>query len=228
MTTAVLAQSSADTAALGGLLAVFAIFYIAIIVFMIVTGWKIFTKAGEEGWKVIIPIYNYIVALQIVGRPLWWIVLFLIPIANIVVAFIVAIDLAKSFGKDTGFGIGIALLGFIFLPILAFGDSRYIGPAGPEPRPGYPNVGPGGYAPQSQGYYQPPGGYPQQGGYQQAQPGGWGQQQQPGGWGQQPPQPGAYQEPPQQGGWGQQPSQPGPPPSSPSDSDSGPQPNPWG
>ncbi|HRG16690.1 MAG TPA: DUF5684 domain-containing protein, partial [Pseudomonadota bacterium] len=75
------------------------------------------------------PIYNIIVLLQIVGRPVWWIVLMIIPIVSIVVAIIVSIDMAKSFGKGTGFGIGLALLGFIFYPILGFGDAKYQGPA---------------------------------------------------------------------------------------------------
>jgi hypothetical protein len=67
--------------------------------------------------------------LDIVGRPLWWIVLFLIPLVSLVVAIIVAIDMAKSFGKDTLFGLGLAFLGFIFYPMLGFGDATYQGPA---------------------------------------------------------------------------------------------------
>jgi hypothetical protein len=42
--------------------------------------------------------------------------------------FIVAIDVAKSFGKDAAYGIGLALLPFIFYPLLGFGDARYLGP----------------------------------------------------------------------------------------------------
>jgi hypothetical protein len=64
-------------------------------------------------------------ALQIVRRPIWWIVLFLIPLANLIVAILTFIDLAKVFGKGAGFGIGLALLGFIFFPILGFGDAQY-------------------------------------------------------------------------------------------------------
>jgi hypothetical protein len=53
----------------------------------------------------------------------------LIPFVNFIVAIILCIDLAKSFGKGVGFGIGIALLGVIFLPILGFGSAQYEGPA---------------------------------------------------------------------------------------------------
>ncbi len=53
--------------------------------------------------------------------------LFLIPIVSFVVTIIVFIDVAKAFGKGAGFGVGLALLGFIFLPILAFGDAEFQG-----------------------------------------------------------------------------------------------------
>ena len=113
---------------------VFLIVILVIVVFIIASLWKVFTKAGEPGWAAIIPIYNTIVMLKIVGRPLWWLVLMLIPLVSLVIGIIVCIDLAKSFGKGAGFGIGIILLGFIFVPILAFGDARYVGPsaAGPQ------------------------------------------------------------------------------------------------
>lgn len=105
------------------------VFSLIITIVMVVALWKIFTKAGQPGWAAIIPIYNVIVLLQIVGRPLWWIVLLFIPVVNFVIAIIMAIDLAKSFGKGAGFGVGLALLNIIFYPILAFGDAKYEGPA---------------------------------------------------------------------------------------------------
>jgi len=96
---------------------------------VIVAMWKVFAKAGHPGWAAIIPIYNMYVWCKIVGRPGWWVILMLIPLVNIVVAIIVCIDMAKSFGNGAGFGIGLALLGIIFLPILGFGSAQYQGPA---------------------------------------------------------------------------------------------------
>ena len=87
-----------------------------------------FVKAGQPGWASIIPIYNGIVVLQIAGRPVWWILLYLIPVVNLIIAIIVMVDFAKSFGKGVGFALGLIDLGFIFMPILAFGDSQYLGP----------------------------------------------------------------------------------------------------
>jgi hypothetical protein len=109
----------------GGIVAV--IVWLALVVFFIVVGWKIFAKAGKPGWAAIVPIYNIVVVLEIVNRPIWWIILTLIPVVNFVVGIIIAIDLAKSFGKGTGFGVGLILLGPIFAAILAFGSAQYQG-----------------------------------------------------------------------------------------------------
>ena len=82
------------------------IIYLAIIVLMIAGMWKVFEKAGKPGWAAIIPIYNLIVLLEITGKPIWWIVLFLIPIVNLVIMIIVSMQLAVCFGKSKGWGFG--------------------------------------------------------------------------------------------------------------------------
>lgn len=92
---------------------------------IIIPMWKIFTKAGKPGWACIIPIYNIIVMLEVVKKPVWWIILMLIPIVNIVIAIIVIHQLSLSFGKGTGFTVGLILLPVIFLPILGYGSSQY-------------------------------------------------------------------------------------------------------
>lgn len=106
----------------------FWIFYLAFTILMIAAWWKIFTKAGQPGWACIIPIYNLYVWCKIVGRPWWWILLMLIPFVNFIILIILIIDLAKSFGKGVGFGIGLLLLAVIFFPILGFGSAQYQGP----------------------------------------------------------------------------------------------------
>jgi hypothetical protein len=103
---------------------------LVIAVFYLAAEWRIFSKAGKPGWAVIIPIYNTLVLLQVVGRPWWWILLFLIPIVDIVFLIIVVNDLSKSFGHGIGFTLGLIFLSPIFIPILGFGGSRYVGPAG--------------------------------------------------------------------------------------------------
>jgi hypothetical protein len=120
---------------------VFWIFWLAFMILMIAACWKIFTKAGQPGWASIIPIYNWYILCKIVGRPGWWVILLLIPFINFIIGIILCIDLAKSFGKGVGFGIGLVLLSLIFFPILAFGSAQYQGPSagaiapGPTPQP---------------------------------------------------------------------------------------------
>jgi len=100
---------------------------LAIFILVIVGVWKVFTKAGRPGWASLIPLYHLYVLLKIAGKPGWLILLFLIPLVNVVMLIIVAIEVAKVFGKGTGFGLGLAFLGFIFYPILGFGDATYQG-----------------------------------------------------------------------------------------------------
>jgi Family of unknown function (DUF5684) len=134
-------MSALMLAANGGVTAILVIVYIAVIVLEIAALWKVFVKAGQPGWAAIIPIYNLYVLLKVIGRPWWWLLLFLIgiiPFVGWIVVFvigiIIAIDLAKSFAKSTGFAVGLIFLNFIFIPILGFGESRYVGPAAAAPR----------------------------------------------------------------------------------------------
>lgn len=122
-----LAQAQVEVVEIKGPGPMFWVIYIAVLILMIAAFWKVFTKAGKPGWASIIPIYNLIVLLEIAGKPLWWIILLLIPIVNIVIAILVYISLAEKFGKGAGFGIGLIFLPFIFFPILAFGDAQYRG-----------------------------------------------------------------------------------------------------
>tara|TARA_X000000368_G_C22741182_1_gene583923 strand:- start:270 stop:617 length:348 start_codon:yes stop_codon:yes gene_type:complete len=111
-------------------LAFIILIYIGILVLLIISQWKIFTKADKPGWASLIPIYNGLVLLQIIGKPWWWLLLFLIPFVNLIFAIWVTNLLSKSFGKDEGFTIGLILLPIIFLPILGLGSAKYSGPAG--------------------------------------------------------------------------------------------------
>lgn len=117
-------DSSAASMGVGGML-----FMLAFIALMIASLWKVFTKAGEPGWAAIVPIYNTIVMLKIAGKPWWWFILMIIPLVGIVVMIIAVVALAKNFGKGVGFAIGLIILPFIFFPILAFSDAKYLGAA---------------------------------------------------------------------------------------------------
>lgn len=107
------------------------IIYLAIVVFILASFWKVFTKAGKPGWAIIIPIYNIIIMLEIAGKPWWWLLLIMfVPFANIILAIWMINLISLGFGKTSGFTVGLLLLPFIFWPILGFGSAKYKGPAG--------------------------------------------------------------------------------------------------
>ena len=114
---------------------VFWIVMCALIVLEIAAMWKVFQKAGQPGWAAIIPIYNLIVLIQIAGKPVWWILLYFIPIVSLIIAIIVLHNISVNFGKGVGFTLGLLFLSPIFFPILAWGDAEYRGPAGGSPVP---------------------------------------------------------------------------------------------
>jgi hypothetical protein len=114
-------QNAAAAGIGGGVMLV----WLVVFVVMIVACWKVFTKAGQPGWASIIPFYNIYVLLTIVGRPGWWLLLFFIPIVNLVIGIIVTIDLATRFGKGGGYAAGLILLPIVFYPMLAFGSAAY-------------------------------------------------------------------------------------------------------
>ena len=138
---------SSSVGAAAGIAALISALIIPIIivsVVMIIAHWKIYEKAGKPGWAAIIPIYNLIVLLEIVGKPLWWIILFLIPCVNIVFLVWVTNLLSKSFGQSEGFTVGLLLLGVVFYPILGFRNYQYLGPSAKEAggmRPIDPSLG---------------------------------------------------------------------------------------
>jgi len=121
-----------DTALLVGIITAYLVIVIPIVLIAIVAMWRIFTKAGQPGWAVLIPFYNLYVLTQVAKRPGWWMLLYFVSFIPVIgalgVLFVSIIDnlrLAKLFGKSAGFGVGMILLGIVFLPILAFGNADY-------------------------------------------------------------------------------------------------------
>ncbi len=97
----------------------------------------IFRKADEPVWQAFVPIWNTIVLIKVSGRPIWWIILFLIPVVNIVVAVLVCHGLSTSFGHGAGFTVGLVFLSLIFLYVLGYDSKPYQGVTGGEPVRGY-------------------------------------------------------------------------------------------
>lgn len=124
------------TSSSGGGVNVAVIVIAAVIVILHLVGfWKALDKTGESGaWALLFIVtclypIAYLPMLRKVGRPGWWVILLYIPIVNFVVLAIVSIDVAKSFGRSTGYGVGLWLLPIIFWPMLGFGPATYQGPS---------------------------------------------------------------------------------------------------
>ena len=118
------------SAALLGMGLIFFLVGMVVAVVFIIGMWKVYTKAGQPGWAILIPIYNIYILLKIAGRPGWWVILCCIPLVNVVVGILVAIDVAKSFGQSAAFGVILLfLLGGIGYLMLGFGNYTYVGPA---------------------------------------------------------------------------------------------------
>lgn len=98
----------------------------ALVLLEVIAMWRVFEKAKQPGWAAIIPIYNLYIQLKIANRPGWWLLLYLIPLVNLVVQVVVALDIAKAFGKSTVFGIfGLWLFSFVGYLMLGYGDAKY-------------------------------------------------------------------------------------------------------
>ena len=99
--------------------------YSLLCILLIASMYKIFKKSGRKGWESLIPFYNTIVMIQIAELPIWYIVLYFIPFANIYAIFKIFIEFAHKFGKSTIFGVASVFFGIVCFPILAFGKAQY-------------------------------------------------------------------------------------------------------
>lgn len=126
--------------------------FMAVLVVELIAYWRIFTKAGEKGWKALIPYYNGYILFKISWKTsMFWAFLALLvfpfifaasPLADSMIfawlssacaiaGFVVAVmcmhKLSKAFGHGVGFTLGLIFLNVIFVPILGFGSSEYKG-----------------------------------------------------------------------------------------------------
>lgn len=124
--------TTAEESLLAGFFAgMFSVFWICVLLAIAVVGiiglWKVFEKAGEEGWKVLIPFYNMYILFKITWGNGWLFLLLLIPVVHVVIPIITLYKLAKSFGKGVGFFFGLWFLYPVFIMILGFGPDQYRG-----------------------------------------------------------------------------------------------------
>ena len=110
-------------------------FYLIFYLFFSFCLYKIFQKAGrEDAWAAFIPIYNTIVLVDIIKKPIWWFIMLFIPFVNLIFIIMMYDRLAKFFGKGTMMTVLLVILPFIGFPMLAFGDATYNPNALPDDR----------------------------------------------------------------------------------------------
>ena len=128
-------ETFASVATLASLISTYSLIILAFYVLIIVAQWKIFTKAGQEGWKALIPIYNVVVLYKIIGLSPWLLLLYLLSVVPVVgwiisiaLSIVSTVKLAKAFNQSTAFIFGLLFLSPIFQMILGFGKAEYVGP----------------------------------------------------------------------------------------------------
>lgn len=124
--------STGSSAGLAAFFAIYLIVVLVIAVIAIIAMWKMFEKAGEQGWKAIVPFYNMWILFELSGKPGWWCLFILIPYLGSVIYFVLycmaMIQLAKNFGKTTTFAVvGLILFNLVGFLILGFGKDKYVG-----------------------------------------------------------------------------------------------------
>ena len=104
------------------------IIVVIIILIGIAAMWKLFEKAGIEGWKSLIPLYNIFLLTKLSFGTGWWCLMLLIPFLRGIFSVVLCFKLAKAYGKSFLFGLGLIFLNSVFIVILGFGSSDYCGP----------------------------------------------------------------------------------------------------
>ena len=77
------------------------IFFLIIQVVHFLGTWKLYQRAGRKAWEAAIPVYNAVVLMQIINRPKWWVILFFIPIVNLIIIPVTWVETIRSFGRNS-------------------------------------------------------------------------------------------------------------------------------
>ena len=115
---------------LGSLAALlFILIGLAFTVFWIAGAWRMFEKADQPGWGILVPVYNLLLIVRIAGSPDWMFILLLIPGVNIVAHIFVCLELGKRFSRGAAFTIGLIFIPAVFYALIGFSSDQYTPPS---------------------------------------------------------------------------------------------------
>ena len=134
MATNLQGMSGMDSGGLSGFIILPLILYVILLIILLMGIWKMFEKGGIPGILGLSPVVNLFYLPILAGKPMWWGLLYFIPLVNVVIAILILIGIAERFGRGTGTALGLVFLTPIFFCILGYGSAEYS--ASPEPRTG--------------------------------------------------------------------------------------------
>ena len=106
----------------------FFVMFLPLLIITLIGMWKMYSKAGIPGIYALIPIVNIFYFPKVAGKPMWWALLYFVPLVNVVFVILTYIGIAERFGRGIGTVVGLVLLKPIFFCILGFGSAEWTPP----------------------------------------------------------------------------------------------------
>jgi signal peptidase I len=101
--------------------------------------WKLYKAAGYQAWQAAIPVYNAVILMKIINRPLWWVILLFIPTINLILFGVIWVEILRSFGKNSAKDTLLGLVTFgLYIYALNYSDNpKHISDRSLRPKTGF-------------------------------------------------------------------------------------------
>lgn len=101
--------------------------------------WKLYKAAGYQAWQAAIPVYNAVILMKIINRPLWWVILLFIPTINLILFGVIWVEILRSFGKNSVKDTLLGLVTFgLYIYALNYSDNpKHISDRSLRPKTGF-------------------------------------------------------------------------------------------
>jgi len=101
--------------------------------------WKLYKAAGYQAWQAAIPVYNAVILMKIINRPVWWVILLFIPTINLILFGVIWVEILRSFGKNSAKDTLLGLVTFgLYIYALNYSDNpKHISDRSLRPKTGF-------------------------------------------------------------------------------------------